>query len=65
MPSSIASDGIQAPPRPAHWLQRYVLPGLAFKAAVIGGGYATGRELAEFFLPSGPRGGLMAIALAW
>jgi len=31
---------------------------------VIGGGYATGRELVEFFLPSGPRGGLLAMALA-
>jgi uncharacterized membrane protein YkvI len=46
------------------WLQRYLLPGLAFKAVVIGGGYATGRELAEFFLPSGPVGGLLAIAVA-
>jgi len=46
------------------WIQRYVLPGLAFKAVVIGGGYATGRELAEFFLPSGPRGGLLAILVA-
>lgn len=46
------------------WFQRLLLPGLAFKAVVIGGGYATGRELAEFFLPSGARGGLMAIALA-
>ena len=46
------------------WFQRYLLPGFAFKAVVIGGGYATGRELAEFFLPSGPRGGLMAILLA-
>jgi len=45
-------------------LQRWILPGLAFKAVVIGGGYATGRELAEFFLPSGPRGGLLAILLA-
>src|SRR5258708_26596466 len=44
--------------------QRLLLPGLAFKAAVIGGGYATGRELAEFFLPSGPRGGLLAMLLA-
>jgi uncharacterized membrane protein YkvI len=49
---------------PSSWLQRYVLPGLAFKAVVIGGGYATGRELAEFFLPSGPLGGLMGILLA-
>lgn len=46
------------------WFQRFVLPGLAFKAVVIGGGYATGRELAEFFLPSGPRGGLMGMLLA-
>lgn len=46
------------------WIQRYILPGLAFKAVVIGGGYATGRELAEFFLPSGPAGGLLAMLLA-
>jgi uncharacterized membrane protein YkvI len=46
------------------WVQRYILPGLAFKAVVIGGGYATGRELAEFFLPSGPLGGLVAILVA-
>lgn len=44
--------------------QRFWLPGLAFKAVVIGGGYATGRELAEFFLPSGAWGGLAAIAVA-
>src|SRR6186713_824352 len=46
------------------WFQRFLLPGLAFKALVIGGGYATGREVAEFFLPAGPWGGLAAIALA-
>ena len=46
------------------WFKRLVLPGLAFKAVVIGGGYATGRELAEFFLSLGPRGGLLAILLA-
>jgi uncharacterized membrane protein YkvI len=44
--------------------QRFLLPGLAFKALVIGGGYATGRELAEFFLASGPWGGIRAMALA-
>src|ERR1700729_1301300 len=49
---------------PPSRLQRWILPGLAFKAVVIGGGYATGRELAEFFLPSGPGGGLLAILLA-
>ncbi len=31
---------------------------------VIGGGYATGRELAEFFLPSGPWGGVFGMLLA-
>ena len=46
------------------WFQRFVLPALAFKAVVIGGGYATGRELAEYFLPSGPRGGLLGMAVA-
>lgn len=46
------------------WFQRFLLPGFAFKAVVIGGGYATGRELAEFFLPSGPWGGLAAMLLA-
>jgi uncharacterized membrane protein YkvI len=49
-----------APSRFSRWL----LPGLAFKAAVIGGGYATGREIAEFFLPAGPWGGLFGLALA-
>ena len=44
--------------------QRFLLPGFAFKAVVIGGGYATGRELAEYFLPSGPWGGLAAILLS-
>jgi uncharacterized membrane protein YkvI len=44
--------------------QRFVLPGLAFKAVVIGGGYATGREIAEFFVPAGPWGGMAAMAVA-
>lgn len=46
------------------WFSRWLLPGLAFKAAVIGGGYATGREIAEFFLPAGPWGGLVGLGLA-
>ena len=45
-------------------LDRFLLPALAFKAVVIGGGYATGRELVEFFLPSGPVGGLWAMLLS-
>jgi uncharacterized membrane protein YkvI len=50
---------------PRHnWFTRLLLPGLAFKAVVIGGGYATGRELAEFFLSAGPWGGLLAISFA-
>ncbi len=46
------------------WFRRFLLPAFAFKAVIIGGGYATGRELAEFFLPSGPWGGLLGILLA-
>jgi len=45
-------------------LQRWILPGLAFKAVVIGGGYATGRELAEFFLPCGLWGGVLGMCLS-
>ncbi|TYT25926.1 hypothetical protein FZO89_06485 [Luteimonas viscosa] len=44
--------------------QRFILPGLAFKGFVIGGGYATGRELAEYFLPGGAQGGLLGLTLA-
>jgi uncharacterized membrane protein YkvI len=50
--------------RASTWFQRFLLPGFAFKATVIGGGYATGRELAEFFLPSGPWGGIAGMVLA-
>jgi uncharacterized membrane protein YkvI len=46
------------------WFKRFILPGLGVKAVVIGGGYATGRELAEFFLSRGPWGGLYAIVFA-
>ena len=47
----------------ASFLQRYLLPGLVFQSVVIAGGYGTGRELAEFFLPYGPTGGLLAMML--
>lgn len=46
------------------WFRRILLPGFAFKAVVIGGGYATGRELAEFFLPNGAWGGVLGMLLA-
>jgi uncharacterized membrane protein YkvI len=50
--------------RPGSRFTRWILPGLGVKAVVIGGGYATGRELAEFFLSNGPWGGLYAILFA-
>lgn len=46
------------------WFQRFLLPGFALKAVIIGGGYATGRELAEYFIPSGPWGGLAGMLFA-
>ncbi len=45
------------------FFQRYLLPGFIFQSVVIGGGYGTGRELAEFFLIHGPVGGLLAMIL--
>ncbi len=47
-----------------NWFQRFLLPGFALKAVIIGGGYATGRELAEYFVPAGPWGGLAGMVLA-
>jgi uncharacterized membrane protein YkvI len=58
----VSSQAVQSNHHSA--FQRFVLPGLAFKAVVIGGGYATGREIAEFFLPAGPWGGIAAMAVA-
>ncbi len=46
------------------FFQRYLLPSFALKGVIIGGGYATGRELAEYFLSQGPRGALAAMVLA-
>lgn len=57
-------SGAAAQAKPSSAFQRFVLPGLAFKAVVIGGGYATGREIAEFFLPAGPWGGIAAMLIA-
>ena len=44
--------------------RRYLLPGFVFESAVIAGGYATGRELVEFFLPAGPWGGLLGMVVS-
>jgi uncharacterized membrane protein YkvI len=41
--------------------QRRFLPGFLFQSVIIGGGYATGRELVEFFLSVGPLAGLISI----
>ncbi|RIV84996.1 hypothetical protein [Aurantiacibacter zhengii] len=46
------------------FFRRYLLPALALKGVIIGGGYATGRELAEYFLSQGPTGALLAMAVA-
>ena len=46
------------------FFQRYLLPGFVFESAVIAGGYATGRELVQFFLPAGPWGGLLGMIVA-
>ena len=61
---AVGLSGVTVSDKHSSAFQRYLLPGLAFKAVVIGGGYATGRELAEFFLPSGPWGGLAGMLLA-
>ena len=45
-------------------LRKYLLPGLIFQSVIVGGGYATGRELVEFFLPSGPIGGVIGLVVA-
>jgi len=44
--------------------QRIILPGLVLQSTVVGGGYATGRELIEFFLQLGPQAGLFAMMIA-
>lgn len=43
--------------------RKYILPGLIFQSVVIGGGYATGRELIEFFFVGGPVGGVLSLVV--
>jgi uncharacterized membrane protein YkvI len=50
-----------APDKKNSLFQRWLLPGFLFQSVIIGGGYATGRELVEFFLSTGPLGGLISI----
>lgn len=46
------------------FLKAIILPGLIFQSVVIAGGYATGRELVEFFLSNGPRAGMYGMLVA-
>ena len=51
-----------------NWFTIYLLPGFVFQSLVIAGGYATGRELVEFFLRLGPLTGLLGMlvtTLVW
>ena len=51
-----------------HFYQNYLLPAAVFQGVIIGGGYATGREIIEFITINGPYGGLLsclAIALGF
>lgn len=43
--------------------QRYFVPGIVIMAVMIGGGFATGRELVEFFLSQGPATALAGMVL--
>ncbi|WP_262695695.1 YkvI family membrane protein [Kordiimonas aquimaris] len=42
----------------------YILPGFILQSVVIGGGYATGRELIEFFFSKGPLGGILGLIVS-
>lgn len=46
------------------FFQKYLLPGFIFQSVIIAGGYATGREIVEFFFASGPIGGLLGMLVA-
>lgn len=45
-------------------LSIYLVPGLVFQSVIVGGGYGTGREIAQFFLGHGPLGGLMGMLVS-
>lgn len=45
-------------------VQRYLVPGLVFQSVIVGGGYGTGREIAEFFVGHGGLGGLFGMGVA-
>ena len=43
-----------------HVYRNYLLPAAVFQGVIIGGGYATGREIIEFITINGPLGGLIS-----
>lgn len=47
-----------------NFFERYLLPGFVYTGVVIGGGYATGRDLVQFFLLHNPAGAAVGIAVA-
>lgn len=49
------------------WFRIYILPGLVFQSVVIGGAYASGREIMEFFGQYGTAGyaGILITTLVW
>lgn len=42
---------------------RLIVPGLVIQAVMVGGGYATGRELVEFFISAGPATALAGMTI--
>lgn len=46
-----------------NFFERLLVPGLVIQAVIVGGGYATGRELIEFFVSAGPATGLAGMAV--
>ncbi|WP_197911949.1 YkvI family membrane protein [Kineobactrum salinum] len=47
-----------------NFFRYYLMPGFVFQSVLIGGGYATGRELIEFFFASGPWGGVLGLLVS-
>lgn len=43
---------------------RYLVPGLVFQSVIVGGGYGTGAEIAQYFGRQGLLGGLMGLGAA-
>ena len=46
-------------------LFRYLVPGFLFQSVVIGGGYGTGNEIAQYFGIHGMKAGMIVTTLVW